>query len=56
MSGLMIAIFVKESILPNIKDIRSVSVRTGTSLVYSSGIRDLINFMYIFRNVPCAGQ
>ena len=33
MSGLMIAIFVKESILPNIKDIRSVAVRTGTSFI-----------------------
>eukprot|EP01035_Chromulina_nebulosa_P032326 gene32326-43181_t len=29
MSGLMMAIFVKESLIPHIKDIRSASVRTG---------------------------
>ncbi len=42
MSGLMIAIFVKESILPNIKDIRSVAVRTGTSFTLN-----ILNFQRI---------
>ena len=41
MSGLMMAVFIKESLLPNIKDIRSVSIRTGLVL-------SIIVFVYIY--------